>query len=441
MPDNGPIQPGLFSFDGKDPPPPSGKSPDKVAPKPYSVSDITRMVKDLLVKEPSLQRLLVVGEVYEVSIPSSGHIYFSLKDSESVLKCVMWKSRTGRLDFKLEPGMKVQAYGSITVYERSGQYQLTVERLQPEGLGAFYLAFEKLRKKLEAEGLFAEERKKPLPKFPKVVGLVTSPTGAAIQDILRVSRTRWPDTRILLAPASVQGEAAPRDVIAGIELLNKVAPTEGINVIIVARGGGSPEDLAAFNDEALARAIAASKVPIITGIGHEVDRTIADYVADRYAATPSQAAEIVFPDAHELLTHVQDLMMVLSTRTKGLIRQRREKLRLLMASRPLSRPTELIEELRQVLDDVTSSLTDAMARSLDNKRHALALSTTALSSLDPKTILGRGYSISLDEKGQVIKDPEQVTPGDRIKVLVHKGEIGAKVETRKRTTDNDRTRS
>jgi exodeoxyribonuclease VII large subunit len=436
VPENRLIQQGLYSFDGKDASAPSGKPADKIAPKVYSVSEITWMVKDLLVKEPSLQRILVVGEVYEVTMPSSGHLYFSLKDSESVLRCVMWKSRTDRLEFKLEPGMKVQAYGSINVYERSGQYNLMVERLQPEGLGALHQAFEKLRKKLEAEGLFAEARKRPIPKFPKVVGLVTSPTGAAIQDILRVSKTRWPNARILLAPASVQGEAAPRDVMAGLALLNKVAAKENINVIIIARGGGSPEDLAAFNDEALARAIAASAVPIITGIGHEVDRTIADYVADRYAATPSQAAEIVFPDAHEQLTHIQDLIMVLSSRTKGLIRQRREKLRLLMASRAISRPTELIEELRQILDEITGSLTEALSRNIEGKRHSLALSSTALASLDPKTILGRGYSISLDNKGQIIKDPEQLTVGDRIKVLVHKGEIDAKVEARKRTTSN-----
>jgi exodeoxyribonuclease VII large subunit len=434
--DNRPVQQGLFSFDGKDAGPPPGKSADKVAPKVYSVSEITGMVKDLLVRAPTLQRLLVVGEVYEVAIPSSGHIYFSLKDADSILRCVMWKSRTERLEFKLEPGMKVQAYGSINVYERSGQYNLIVERLQPEGLGALFIAFEKLRKKLEAEGLFAEARKRPIPKFPKVVGLVTSPTGAAIQDILRVSRTRWPNTKILLAPASVQGDAAPREVIAGLALLNKVAAQENINVIIIARGGGSPEDLAAFNDEAMARAIAASGIPVVTGIGHEVDRTIADYVADKYAATPSQAAELVFPDAHEQLTHVQDLMMVLSTRTKGLIRQNRERLHMLMASRALSRPTELIVELRQVIDDISISLTKALSRSIENKRHSLALSTTALASLDPKTILGRGYSISLDDKGLVIKDPEQLSVGDRIKVLVHKGEIDAKVEARKRNTSN-----
>jgi exodeoxyribonuclease VII large subunit len=437
VPDNRPIQQGLFSFDGKDGGPPAGKSAGKVAQKVYSVSEITGMVKDQLVKEPSLQRLLVVGEVYEVTIPSSGHVYFSLKDTESVLRCVMFKSRTDRLEFKLEPGMKVQAFGSINVYERSGQYQLIVERLQREGLGALFLAFEKLRKKLEAEGLFAEARKRPIPKFPKVVGLVTSPTGAAIQDILRVSKTRWPGARILLAPASVQGEAAPREVIAALALLNKVAAQENINVIIVARGGGSPEDLAAFNDEAMARAIAASSIPVVTGIGHEVDRTIADYVADKYAATPSQAAEIVFPDAHEQLTHVQDLMMILSSRTKGLIRQRREKLQMLKSSRALSRPTELIEELRQVLDDISASLNQALSRSIEHKRHSLALASTALGSLDPKTILGRGYSISLDESGQVIKDPEQLQVGDRFKVLVHKGEIDAKVEKKKRTSSNE----
>jgi len=435
VPDQRPIQQGLYSFDGKEPGTSSGKSADKKAQKVYTVSEINWMVKDLLVREPSLQKLLVVGEVFEASIPSSGHLYFSLKDPDSVLRCVMWKTRADRLEFKLEPGMKVQIYGSINVYERSGQYQLIVERLVPEGLGALFLAFEKLRKKLEAEGLFAESRKRPIPKFPKVVGLVTSPTGAAIQDILRVSRSRWPNTRILLAPASVQGQAAPTDVIAGLALLNKIAASEDINVIIIARGGGSPEDLAAFNDEALARAIAASEIPVVTGIGHEVDRTIADYVADRYAATPSQAAEIVFPDAHEQLTHVQDLMRALSSRTKGLIRQRREKLRLLMASRALSKPTELLDELRQVLDEVTGSLTDAMSRSIENKRHSLALSSTALSSMDPKTILGRGYSIALDETGQVVKDPEQLAIGDRLKVLVHKGEIEAKVETRKRTTN------
>jgi exodeoxyribonuclease VII large subunit len=349
----------------------------------------------------------------------------------------MWKSRTEGLTFKLEPGMKVVAYGSIGVYERSGNYQIYVDRLQPEGLGALHLAFERLRKKLEAEGLFDEARKRPIPKFPTVVGLVTSPTGAAIQDIIRVSTSRWPAARILLAPASVQGDLAAQEVIQAIGLLNEAAEQEGIDVIIVARGGGSPEDLAAFNDEALARAIVASNVPIVTGIGHEVDRTIADYVADKYAATPSQAAELVFPDAREQRAHVHDLISGMASRTKAIIVRRRERLDLLMASRALARPQELVDRQRQVIDDVTGSLNEAIGHHIEGSRHALALASTALASLDPTAILGRGYSIALDGQGRVVKDPEQVNIGEGIKVIVHKGEVEARVESRRRKAEGD----
>jgi exodeoxyribonuclease VII large subunit len=438
VPRDRPVQHGIFDFDGKQGGPgplpgPSQRQDQKV----YTVSEVTRIIKERLVTEPDLQRMLITGEVFEVSIPSSGHIYFSLKDAEAVIKCVMWRSRTEGLTFKLEPGMKVVAYGSIGVYERSGNYQVYVDRLQPEGLGALYLAFERLRKKLEAEGLFDEARKRPIPKFPTVVGLVTSPTGAAIQDIIRVSTSRWPAARILLAPASVQGGTAAQEIIQAIGLLNEAAEQEGIDVIIVARGGGSPEDLAAFNDEALARAIIASKIPIVTGIGHEVDRTIADYVADRYAATPSQAAELVFPDAREQRAHVQDLISGIASRTKAIIVRRRERLDLLMARRALARPKELVDLHRQALDDITSSLTEAIKHRIEASRHALALASRALASLDPTAILGRGYSITLDGQGQVVKDPEQVNVGEGIKVIVHRGEVDARVEARRRKAEGE----
>jgi exodeoxyribonuclease VII large subunit len=428
------VQQGLYDFaDGKR----ANISPAK-GQKPLTVSEVTRLIKDRLTSEPGLKNIYLVGEVYDVKVPSSGHIYFSLKDAEAVIHCVMWRSRADGLAFKLEPGIKVVAFGSIGLYEHSGQYQIYVDRLQQEGLGALHQAFERLRKKLEAEGLFDEARKRPIPRFPRVVGLVTSQTGAAIQDIIRVSTSRWPAASILLAPASVQGASAPQELIHALDLLNGVAQVERIDVIIVARGGGSPEDLAAFNDEALARAIAASKVPVVTGIGHEVDRTIADYVADKYAATPSQAAEKVFPDARELKARVRDLISLAASRTRAIVLLRRDRHGLLMASRAMSRPMDIIEQHRQTLDDSTEALKDVAKAIIEGHRHKLALDSRALGSLDPRAILGRGYSITMDGQGQVIKDPEQVKVGDGIKVMVHMGEMDARVEARRRKARTDR---
>jgi len=428
------VQQGIYDFgDGK-----GAKAPQAKEKKPLTVSEVTKIIKDRLMGEPGLKNVYIVGEVFEVSVPSSGHIYFSLKDADAVIRCVMWRSRAGSLTFKLEPGLKVVAFGSIGLYERSGQYQISVDRLQQEGLGALHQAFERLRKKLEAEGLFDDARKRPIPKFPRVVGLVTSRTGAAIQDIVRVSTTRWPAANLLLSQASVQGDSAPQELIHALELLNRVAQAEHIDVIIVARGGGSPEDLAAFNDEALARAIAASGVPVVTGIGHEVDRTIADYVADKYAATPSQAAETVFQDARDIRARVRAMISTVASRARATVARRREKLGLLMVSGAMSRPMDIVEQYRQALDDSTEALKDATRAIIEGDRHKLALAQRALASLDPRAILGRGYSITMDGQGRVVKDPEQVKVGDGIKVMVHMGEMDARVEARRRKARTDR---
>ena len=295
-----------------------------------TVSELTQAVKETLELDARFQNILVRGEISNFKHHTSGHMYFTLKDEKSRLKCVMFRSHNARLRFRPEDGLKVIAGGRLGVYEVAGEYQLYVEELYPEGLGALHLAFEQLKAKLQAEGLFDPARKRPLPGLPRTVGIVTSPTGAAIRDMVSVLRRRFPNVNILLAPAIVQGDAGPPSVIRALELLNW---RDDVDVIIVGRGGGSLEELWTFNDEGVARAIAASRIPVISAVGHETDFTIADFVADRRAPTPSAAAEIAVPERAKLLQDVRDQEERLRLAIQKRIRQLRESLGILREAR------------------------------------------------------------------------------------------------------------
>ncbi|MGI6541828.1 MAG: exodeoxyribonuclease VII large subunit [Limnochordia bacterium] len=391
-----------------------------------SVSELTRIIKARLESASDLQQILVKGEISNFKHHTSGHMYFTLKDAQSRIRCVMFRYRSRMVRFALEDGMTVIVRGSVSVYENSGDYQLYVDQVYPVGQGALFLAFEQLKQRLEKEGLFREERKRPLPFFPKTVGVVTSPTGAAVRDIISVLRRRNPGVNILLAPALVQGEGGPAAVTAAIELMNQVGLAE---VLIVGRGGGSLEELWTFNDESVARAIAASAIPVVSAVGHETDFTIADFVADRRAPTPSAAAEMVVPERDELVRHVQTEHLRMVRALLRAITLRRERLRLLMARPALLRPTDRLYQLRQRLDDLGHGAEAAMRRKVYEERAGIEVLAGRLNSLSPLATLARGYAICQDTaSGAIVRSIAQAPQGSRLLVRVHDGSLACRVE-------------
>lgn len=387
----------------------------------WTVSELTRAIKETLEGDERFINILVKGEISNFKHHTSGHMYFTLKDEHSRLKCVMFRSYNARLRFRPEDGLTVIAGGTLGVYEVAGEYQLYVEELYPAGQGALYLAFEQLKAKLQAEGLFDAARKRPLPKLPRTVGIVTSPTGAAIRDMISVLRRRFPNVNIVLAPAIVQGEAGPASVIRAIELLNR---RSDIDVLIVGRGGGSLEELWTFNDEGVARAIAASRIPVISAVGHETDFTIADFVADRRAPTPSAAAEIAVPERAALLQDVRDQEERLRLAVSKKVRQLRERLGYLTKSAALTRPMDRINQLRQQLDELFYRAEITFRRSLEGRRRRLEALAAKLDGLSPLGALARGYAICrIAATGQVVTAASQVSPGERLKVRVREGEL------------------
>lgn len=404
-------------------------APASVSPFPdergiLTVSELTRRVKELLEADPVLRSVWVKGEISNFKHHSSGHMYFTLKDEKSRLKCVMFRSRNVALRFRPEDGLTVIAGGSISLYEVAGEYQLYVDELHPAGQGALHLAFEQLKRKLEGEGLFDPARKRPLPFLPRTVGVVTSPTGAAIRDILSVLRRRCPSVNILLAPALVQGEGGPASVIRGLRLLNG---RDDVDVIIVGRGGGSLEELWTFNDEGVARAIAASRIPVISAVGHETDFTIADFVADRRAPTPSAAAEMAVPDRAMLLAQLAGVRERLRSAFGKQLQRRREALRYLRTSPALTRPLDRIYQRRQQLDDQFQRACVAMEHAMEVRRSRLEALAGKLDTLSPLATLARGYAICMKADGSVITDAASAKAGEPIVVRVHRGEIRARV--------------
>jgi len=387
----------------------------------FSVSQITSYIKELFEIDFVLQDLWIEGEVSNYSRSAAGHVYFTLKDEAASIRCVMWRSLAERQTYLPSNGDSIVAHGRISIYEVQGTYQLYVDALQPAGLGILYLQFEALKKRLEAEGLFAPERKRPLPPFPRCLGVVTSPTGAAIRDILHVLGRRYPLVEVILSPVLVQGDKAPPQIVAAIEALNQHTDAEAI---IVARGGGSLEELWAFNDERVARAIYSSRLPVISGVGHETDFTIADFVADVRAPTPSAAAEIAVPDQGEL----RGTLHLRRNRLVALMgRQITERRRALEPqARALNRlsPQAKIASHRQRIDELTRAASASLAHQLALQREQLRGHLLRLQSLSPFATLDRGYSLTRQLRtGEIVRSVAQVAVGDRIETQVSDGKF------------------
>ena len=391
----------------------------------YSVSDITAYIRAVLESNENLMDVWVSGEISNLSRPKSGHVYFTLKDVNASLRCVIWRDQAGRLKDALRDGMAVEAHGYISVYEQGGQYQLYVDGMRAAGEGLLYQEFLRLKAALEAEGLFDIERKRPLPRLPKTIGIVTSPTGAALQDMLNTLRTRYPLAEVVLSPATVQGEDAPPQIVAAIEALNRVVQPD---VILVARGGGSLEDLWAFNDERVVRAVAASQAPVISGVGHETDFTLTDFAADLRAPTPTGAAVAAAPDKADLLAELAGWELRLRQDTHDILNQLTLDLNEYGNRLERQSPVWRVREGMQTMDAFGQRLNRQMAFYLKTQHTILKTIDGRLAALDPAQILKRGYALVQAEDGSFIKSVEQVKLGQDITVQVADGSIDANVE-------------
>ena len=390
----------------------------------HSVSEINRYLKNLIAGESPLQNMLVRGEISNFKQYPSGHCYFTLKDKASALKCVMFRSFAQHLRFLPSNGQQVIAGGNLAVYERDGVYQLYVESLVPEGTGDLALAFEQLKEKLSAEGLFDEVHKKPLPRFPRRIGVVTSLAGAVLRDIYHVSSRRWPMVQLVLYPVQVQGEGAAKQIAEAIAFFNRSCP---VDTLIVGRGGGSMEDLQAFNEESVVRAVFASRIPVISAVGHETDFTLIDFVSDKRAATPSQAAELAVPDRAELQRYVQLLSSRLRKVTENYLEERREKLWHLMQRPALKEPQKLLAARRQRLDMAVLKLQQNARSALTERQHSLEVAMEKLEILSPVQVLRRGYGL-VEQEGHVLTSVKEAKVGSSIKITLKDGSLSARVE-------------
>ena len=441
------------------------------APRAYSVSELTALVRDTLARRPELEDVLVEGEVSNLSISVAGHVYFTLKDREAALNCVVWRSSAARIPFRPENGMTVMAHGAVQVYQQQGRYQLYADRLDPSGVGALALAVEQLKRRLAAEGLFDERRKRPLPLLPARVVVVTSRTGAAFRDVVTVMARRAPGIDIVLSPATVQGEGADETLAMALRRADAVP---GAGVILLVRGGGSLEDLMPFNGEVVARAIRATHLPVVAGVGHETDTTVADLAADRRAATPSAAAELVAPSVAAMHADLASRMLRLGQRTGEALERRRRDLVVALGRLQRLSPALTVAGRRQDLDRRSALLRGALLQEVAAKRRALDAAVGALrerqprhrvaaerartgaaqralvaamrrvqeqriaglgarrarlEALSPRRTLERGYSITLDPDGRVLTAAGGVTPGQRLRTLLHRGALESDVVT------------
>lgn len=434
----------------------------------WTVTELTARIRELL--ESQFPDLWIEGEISNFREAQSGHLYFTLKDARAQVRCVCFRNEARLLKFRLEDGLQVTVRGGVSVYEARGEYQIYVQHIEPVGLGALQLAFDQLKRRLEAEGLFAPERKRPLPVLPRRIGLVTSPAGAAVRDVLRVLRRRFPNAHVILYPVRVQGEGAAAEIVEAIGYFSRKRLAD---VLILARGGGSIEDLWAFNEEIVARAIAASLVPVITGIGHETDFTIADFAADLRAPTPSAAAEIVVRSRDEFDRHLAERARRLAERMRYLLLDRRHRVQQLLAGRAFRRLPDLVRQRRQQTDELTLRLAEllrlrllgtaermgglqmrlaridlrvrlaalrsrvergrqqlesAAERFFTARRHRLAALAVQLDERSPLRLLERGYAVCYDAAGRLLRGVETVSLGDRIAVQLARGRLGAVVE-------------
>ena len=391
----------------------------------FGVAEVNQLVKQLLDGEPMLQNIYVRGELSNYKMYPSGHHYFTLKDADGALRCVMFRGQASRLRFRPENGMQVIARGRITVFPRDGAYQLYCDALTPEGAGDLAVAFEQLKAKLHAEGLFDPAHKKPLPRYPQRIAVVTSAAGAAVHDMIRILRRRYPIAKVILLPVRVQGAEAPPEIAGAIRYADRWKIGD---VIITGRGGGSMEDLWAFNDERVARAIYDCETPIISAVGHEPDVTISDFVADARASTPSNAAEIAVPDQMELLRWLRgagDRMVQCET---GRLEAARQRLDNLASKRVMRDQLAYVLDLRMELAHLQQRLGDLSGALLSRRRQRFSALAAALDAMSPLKVLGRGYAVARSQDGTILKNGQEVTPGDRVSVTLSEGGFDAVVE-------------
>ena len=390
-----------------------------------SVSIVNRYIKALFESSDILQGVCIRGEISNLKYHSSGHIYFSLKDEEGLLRAVMFRSDAARLPVKLENGMKVLAWGSISVFVRDGQYQLYATKIQPDGVGALYEAFEKLKIELAEQGLFDAENKKPIPPFPHKVGLITSDTGAAVRDMIQVIGRRCPLVEIYLRPAQVQGPSAPQSLMNALRFFETEFP---VDVIIIGRGGGSIEDLWAFNDRQLAYSIASCQTPIISAVGHETDFTICDFVADLRAPTPSAAAELAVPDLRQVFDGVEGMGERLLLAVRGIFQKKSAELSQILARSVLERPERLTRDRMLTLDSVEQTMQNAFVQRLIKENSTLTTLSAKLEALSPKKVMERGYALVTDGQGKVLKTVEDIAVGEELSIAMIDGNAQVKVE-------------
>ena len=396
----------------------------------YSVIQINQYIKNSMDRDELLSGLLVRGEVSNYKCYPSGHHYFSLKDAQSSIRCVMFRGDASRLRFRPENGMSVVAFGSISVFPRDGQYQLYCKELIDDGRGALDRAFEELRLKLEKEGLFSPDSKQKLPKFPNKVALVTSPVGAAVRDMIRILEARWPMAEVLVVPTRVQGDGAAEEIADAINSLNN---RDDVDLIITGRGGGSREDLWSFNEEIVARAIFVSNIPVVSAVGHEPDVSISDYVADVRASTPSNAAELAVPDQDELKKHIQNFACRLAATERNRIIVARRKLDLLRSNRMLRDMRAPINERRVLLDSLEQRLVLALKSEIKDARSKLGEMCAKLSALNPLQILARGYAVAKGDDG-VIRSARNCSPGELVDVILSDGILHCRIEDKEDKT-------
>ncbi len=390
-----------------------------------TISELNEYLKNMFESNPHLAGVYVRGEISNFKLHSSGHMYMTLKDESSVIRAVMFKFDAARLNFRPESGMKVIAKGRVSVFPRDGSYQIYITDMIPDGVGALYVAFEQLKKRLGEEGLFAPEHKKALPRYPKKIAVITSPTGAAIRDILRVLKSRFPMSSVLVCPVLVQGPDAPQDIADMIEYVNlhKLG-----DLIITGRGGGSIEDLWGFNDERVARAIFASEIPVISAVGHEPDVTISDFVADMRAATPSNAAEIAVPDSLAVRRSISEFENRALVSLSSRLSRYKDILKSISEKRVMKSPGNYFQERKMAIDFLTEKLCGSMDKTVMRSRERFAGLVASLDAMSPLKVISRGYSIVSDSCGKIIKKTGDVGSGEKISVRVEDGNINCTVD-------------
>jgi len=398
--------------------------PIPVETESLTVSELTARIKALL--ESHYARVTVLGEISNCRPASSGHVYLTLKDDGAQIPAVIWRSRAGRIRFDLHNGLEVVATGAVEVYAPHGKYQLIIDSVVPQGIGSLELAFRQLQEKLAAEGLFAPERKRPLPRFPRRIALVTSPTGAAVRDMLQVITRRWKGADIVIVPVPVQGDAAARQIAAALQLAPEIPD---VDVVVTGRGGGSLEDLWAFNEEIVARAIFACPIPVVSAVGHESDVSIADLVADRRALTPSEAGELVVPDRVEVRAHLDRLRHRLISALRQRAKDARARLDWFAERRIFTRPLQAVHDRTERVDELSDRMQRAMSLLLERRKQKLAAVAGSLDALSPFKVLQRGYSVTTHTDGRAIRSVQGIVAGDEIGTLLPDGSLTSRVET------------